>query len=117
MPESARSSLFADSLEPLKRRHRDEIFFLRFEGRPDETNPESEEVAGGFIHAWIDADTLRDAELLALKAISQDEWIACRLDDWALADRDQCPEEALESYMEARSKGLSLSIYAWGHDS
>jgi hypothetical protein len=114
--------LFADTIDPVSRENRSELFLFRIEVVPAEDNPESAEVGGAYANAWVDADTLRGAEIKAIDRIEAEGWQPKRFDHWEIVCKDcysaespggQEVRDILESIDMAFQYGVGLIFYTW----
>jgi hypothetical protein len=114
--------LFADTIDPVLRANESELFLIRIEVVPDESNPESAEVGGAFANALVDADSLKEAEEKAIARIEAEGWKPQRFDYWEMVCKDcysaesQAKEEGrdiLSSIETAFQFGVGLIFHTW----
>jgi hypothetical protein len=114
--------LFADTIEPVSRENGSDLFLVRIEVVPAEGNPESGKVGGAFANAWVDADTLREAEIKAVAEIETEGWRPQRFDHWEVVCKDcysgeshgkQEVRDILSSMETAFRYGVGLIFYTW----
>jgi len=117
--------LFADTIEPVKRKTSDELFLLRIEATPTPVNPESDEVGGAYVNAWVDAATLREAEENAINRIKEEGWSPVKIERWELVCKDCYSEEfhdvealpdILDAIETAFEYGVGLIFHTWSLD-
>jgi hypothetical protein len=99
--------LFADTIDPVSRANKSELFLIRIEVVSDVSNPESAEAGGAFANAWVDADSLKEAEEKAIAQIEAEGWKPRRFDHWELVCKD-C--YSTESHGEQEVRDILLSI-------
>jgi len=117
--------LFADTVEPVKRNTSDELFLFRIEAIPTPENPESSDVGGAYINAWVDTETLRDAEEIAIERIKEEGWSPIKFEHWELVckdcyskeshDKDALPD-IIECIDTALEYGVGLLFHTWQID-
>lgn len=114
--------LFADTIESVKRNTPEELFLLRIEATPNTENPESFDIGGACINAWVDAETLREAEVKAIDRIKEEGWSPVKFEHWELVCKDcyskkSHDEEALPNSIETAFKyGVGLIFHTWPID-
>lgn len=117
--------LFADTIEPVKRKTSEKLFLLRIEATPTPENPESDEVAGAYVNAWVDAETLREAEEKAIDRIKEEGWSPVKFEHWELVSKGCYLEEShdkealpdiLDSIETALEYGVGLIFHTWPID-
>lgn len=117
-------NLYSDSIGHVFREDRSEVFFLSVEAYPEPGSPDFGTAGGAFINCYLDADSLRDAELAMLEILREEGWRPYRLEGWEVtcAERAQAePAEAGEPSQrdmveEALNEGYAQVIYAWDID-
>ena len=67
--------LYADTIDLLQRNSSEELFLLRIEATPTPENPESNDVGGAYLNAWVDVETLREAEEKAIDRFKEEGWL------------------------------------------
>lgn len=91
------------------------IYYVMIEGKPKNTNPESEEVKGAFIDIWVMTDTVENAIQKAKDYVDQEEWAVVSLNESSEVIREGYIDDPdlLECYDEACVKGISALFYTW----
>ena len=63
------------------------MFFLQFEAKPREDNPERETVGGAFVNCWIERADLDEAAAVASKMIEEQGWSIVKASQMQPVDR------------------------------
>ncbi len=117
--------LFADTIGPVNRNTPEELFLLRIEATPTPENPEKDDVGGAYVNAWVDAETLREAEEKAIERIKEEGWSPVKFEHWELVCKDCYSEESydkeslpdiLDSIETAFEYGVGLIFHTWPID-
>jgi hypothetical protein len=115
--------LFSDTLSEVRRNNNGEVFFITIMAEPCEGNDEFKEAGGAYVNCWVNADTLREAEISALNEIESENWKPKKIEEWEILceecyenrdDLDQEEVEELKSCLsEAYEHGISLLFHCW----
>lgn len=80
--------LFADTLDPIKRNTKDQLFLVQIKVAPAPDNKEGAKFGGAYASAWVDAETLQEAAQKALSSIKEAGWDPVEFMHWELVTRD-----------------------------
>jgi hypothetical protein len=113
--------LYSDHAGNIARSRLDEVFFLSIEAYPEPGSEGFGDVGGAFVHCFVDADTLREAEVRGLELLHEHGWRPHRLEGWELLHRDTANREVIDDsgrsqfsqVEEALGGGESLAFYCW----
>ena len=114
-------NLYSDQAGDVARSRPDEVFFLSIEAYPEPGSDDFGDVGGAFVHCFVNADTLREAELRALELLREHDWRPHQLEGWELIHPDGANREVtddsgvsqFDQVEEALCKGESLAFYCW----
>lgn len=118
--------LYSDTVDEVKKINDKDVFLLMFLALPHEDNEVFYEVGGAYISCWVNAPTLREAEILALEMIAKEKWKPIRFENWDFVNEasytektDLSREEAgeyLSWLRQALEEGITVSIHCWPVD-
>ena len=119
-------SLFADTIEPVKRRSADELFLVRVIAKPLPDNSGAAEIGGAYINCWVNVDDLRTAEQRAIDRVREEQWRPTKFEHWELVcrrcyvedskyDEDE-RRESLARVDEAFEYGIAITFFCWPVD-
>lgn len=78
---------YSDTIDPVFRTSKDEVFLITIEAKPKPETDESKEYAGAFCNCYVNADDLRTAERRAVQIMDECNWIPFRFDEWTIVSR------------------------------
>src|SRR6266567_392163 len=103
--DSLPSTLYPDTIAPVRRLMPEEVFVLRLEAYPQRVSKNFGTEGGAIINCYVDADDLRAAELRALESIRDEDWRSHRVDGWQLTCVD-CADDTKPDYGAPSSRSL-----------
>lgn len=120
------SDLYSDSVDEIKRESHQDLFLIMFVATPRKDHEKFGDFGGAYASCWVNTDTLKEAEILALETIEKEKWIALKFQDWEIVNEetytgsgDLSEEEAAEyktCLAQAFEHGICLSFYCWSID-
>ena len=120
------SNLYSDHVKEVKRKSDRDVFLILFKAIPCEDNEEFGKLGGAYVSCWVNAETLKEAEVLALESIEKEKWKPEKLENWELVNEEtytedsELSEEEAEEYrdclLNALEHGITLSFHCWPID-
>jgi hypothetical protein len=78
------------------------VYILMINVKPDNDNPQVEQIAGAYVNCFVEAETFDLAEEIALKFLKEESWLPITLEErWEVTEEDYENDPAgLEVYKQ-----------------